>query len=89
MIGLPQPDWSLSPTAAAFGTPQDLGARIREFNDILRVEVEAIGGRYVNLFTLMQQQARAGMVSEDGLHPTAAAYDAWAEELARVNVAPP
>ncbi len=86
VVALPQPDWSSSPIAAAFGSPEDLVARIRAFNDVLREEVSTIGGRYVDLFPLMQRQARATMVADDGLHPNATAYDAWAEELARLDV---
>ena len=57
---------------------------IASFNGILRDEADAIGARYVDLFPLMQREARAGMIADDGLHPKAAAYDEWAAELARV-----
>jgi lysophospholipase L1-like esterase len=82
IIVLPQPDWSRSPAAAAFGTPSDIAARIRRFNDILREEAQSAGARYVDLFPLMEAEARAGMFARDGLHPSAQAYDQWAAELA-------
>jgi lysophospholipase L1-like esterase len=85
LVALPQPDWSLSPAASSFGDPAAIAAIIERFNAILREEVTAIGGRYADLFPLMQRQARAGMVAGDGLHPSAAAYDEWAQELLRLG----
>lgn len=49
---------------------------------MLREEAESTGARYVDIFTLMHDQARHGMFASDGLHPTAAAHAAWALEIA-------
>lgn len=81
IYGLPQPDWSASPSAAAFGTPDALRARIVAFNAILREEVERAGGTYVDLFPLMRRQADAGMFAADGVHPSAKALAEWAAAL--------
>ncbi len=78
---LPQPDWSRSPAAADFGEPATIRAQIEAFNDALRAEAAAAGARWVDLFPTMRREAEAGMVARDGLHPSASAYDAWAEEL--------
>jgi acyl-CoA thioesterase-1 len=88
VVTLPQPDWSLSPAAQAFGDPGALHARIVGANAILREETAIAGGTYVDLFPLMESQARAGMIAQDGLHPSAEAYDAWADALARQGVTP-
>jgi acyl-CoA thioesterase-1 len=88
VVTIPQPDWSLSPAAQAFGDPAEIHARIVEANAILRDETAAAGGTYADLFDLMESQARAGLVARDGLHPSAEAYDAWAAELARRGVGP-
>jgi len=88
IVSIPQPDWSLSPAARAFGESPAIHARIVEANAILRDETLAVGGTYVDLFPLMETQARAGMIAGDALHPSAAAYGAWAEELARQGVSP-
>jgi lysophospholipase L1-like esterase len=82
VVVIPQPDWSRSPTAAAFGTPDQLVAKIRTFNTALAEEAAAHGASYVDLFPLMLKQADARMVATDGLHPSADAYDAWAAQLA-------
>lgn len=88
IVTLPQPDWSKSPAARAFGEPAAIHARIVEANAVLRDETAAAGGTYVDLFPLMESQARAGRLAGDGLHPSTEAYDAWAEELARRGVGP-
>jgi lysophospholipase L1-like esterase len=88
IVSLPQPDWSLSPAARSFGDSPAIHARIVDANSILRDETLAVGGSFADLFPLMETQARAGMIASDGLHPSAAAYDAWAAELARQGVSP-
>ncbi len=88
VVTLPQPDWSRSPAAQGFGEPSAIHARIVDANAILRDETVAVGGSFVDLFPLMEAQARARMIAGDGLHPSAAAYDAWAVELARQGVSP-
>lgn len=80
---LPQPDWSRSPVAKSFGDPDALHAQIVLYNAILAEEVKTFGGTYVDLFPLMEEQAKAGLVAVDGLHPNAAAHLAWAERLDR------
>jgi acyl-CoA thioesterase I len=88
VIVLPQPDWSRSPVAASFGDRETIAASIRRFNGILAAEAKAAGARYVDLSPLMEKQAADGLIATDGLHPSAAAYDAWAEALAQEVKAP-
>ena len=88
LVALPQPDWSRSPVAAGFGDPAALRASIDLYNTILRQETTAAGGTFVDLFPLMEQQAQAGMIARDGLHPSAAAHDAWAAELSERGAVP-
>jgi lysophospholipase L1-like esterase len=82
VLVLPQPDWSLSPAARSFGSENVIGASIRERNAILREEAEAHGARYLDLFPLMRSQAEDHMLAADGLHPSAPAYQAWADAIA-------
>jgi lysophospholipase L1-like esterase len=81
IVALPQPDWSLSPAAAAFGDPAQLGADIVAFNAVLRDEALAAGARYVDLYPLMRREAESKMLARDGLHPAARAHEEWAAEL--------
>ena len=79
---LPQPDWSQSPVAAAFGAPAALRERIEAYNTILQEEAVLAGATYVDLFPQFVEQAKQGLLAPDGLHPSAKAYTAWAESLA-------
>jgi lysophospholipase L1-like esterase len=88
VVVLPQPDWSGSPTASSFGTRATLADAIRRFNTALADEARDTGASWVDLSPLMQRQAASGQVAADGLHPSAEAYDAWAEELSRVLPSP-
>jgi acyl-CoA thioesterase I len=81
IVALPQPDWSLSPAAAGFGDPAQIGADIVAFNVVLRDEARAAGARYVDLYPLMHRQAEAKMLARDGLHPSARPHEEWAEAL--------
>ena len=81
---LPQPDWSLTTAGAAYGAPARTRDTIERFNAIARQEAERGGATYVDLFPLMREQMRRGMVAPDGLHPSEAAYAEWAAALAGI-----
>lgn len=81
VYALPQPDWSLSRAGASFGEPSAIAARIVRFNQIAREEAGRAGASYVDIFPLMREQMRRGMLAPDGLHPSAAAYADWASAL--------
>ncbi len=80
VFALPQPEWSSSPVGRRFGSPDGLRKKIERFNGILKEEAEAHGAVYLDLWPLMLKQAASGELS-DGLHPSAAAYGAWAAAL--------
>ena len=82
IVALPQPDWSLAPAAASLGgDPRQIGEDIVAFNAVLRDEAHAAGARYVDLYPLMHEQAKAKMFASDGLHPSARAHAEWAAAL--------
>jgi acyl-CoA thioesterase-1 len=89
VYALPQPDWSLSRASASFGAPAAIAARIERFNAIAREEAERAGATYIDIFPLMRELMRRGMIAPDGLHPSAAAYARWAEALRDRLVASP
>jgi lysophospholipase L1-like esterase len=88
VIALPQPDWSRSPSAASFATQPALATAIEAFNAALSTEARKRGAEWADLGALMKEQAATGMLASDGLHPSSAAYDAWASELARTIASP-
>jgi lysophospholipase L1-like esterase len=83
IVAIPQPDWSRSPAAAPFGEPAALWESIKAFNAILEDEATVSGAAWVDLSPLMLKQADGKMLANDGLHPSAPAYGAWAEALAQ------
>jgi acyl-CoA thioesterase-1 len=90
VIGLPQPDWSLSPAGSGFGDPAAIAHKIERFNQIARDEAERARAVWIDLFPLMRDQGRRKMFAADGLHPSAEAYAEWARELAtRASVSSP
>lgn len=90
VIGLPQPDWSLSPAASGFGDPAVIARVIERFNRVAQEEAELAGASWIDLFPLMRDQGRKRMFAPDGLHPSAEAYAEWARALAsRASVSSP
>ena len=82
IVGLPQPDWSLSPAGSGFGDPAAIARTIERFNEIARDEAQRAHASWIDLFPLMREQGRKRMFAPDGLHPSAEAYAEWARELA-------
>ncbi len=81
VIVLGQNEWWRSPDGAGYGGTQ----RTRDaFDAVLAEEAKATGAELVDLRLLYRQQADRKQWAEDGLHPTVAAYDEMAAELARV-----
>lgn len=82
VIVLPMPEWSRSPAASPYGTPESLRTRIEHFNAVVEEEAELAGSRYVDLYPLMKRQAAAEMLATDELHPNTEAHAEWAAALA-------
>jgi lysophospholipase L1-like esterase len=87
VVGLPQPDWSLTPAGAGFGDVAALARTIERFNAIARDAAEHAGASWVDLFPLMREQGRKKMFAPDGLHPSVEAYAEWALALATTALA--
>lgn len=82
VVVLPQPEWSRSPAASPYGTPESLRTRIEHFNMIMAEEAENAGSQFVDLYPLMHRQAAAEMLATDELHPNVEAHAEWAVALA-------
>ena len=83
VVVLPQPEWSRSPAASPYGTPESLRTRIEHFNRVAAEEAERAGSRFVDLYPLMHRQAAAEMLATDELHPNVEAHAEWAAALER------
>jgi lysophospholipase L1-like esterase len=86
VIVLAQNEWFRSPDGKNYG--DNPAAQREEFDAALIEEASAHGAQFVDMRPLYKQQADEGQWVEDGLHPTAAAYEAWAEGLAEAVPAP-
>ncbi|HSO34364.1 MAG TPA: SGNH/GDSL hydrolase family protein [Labilithrix sp.] len=85
VIVLGQNEWWRSPEGAGYGGT----AKKRDaFDAVLFEETKAQGAELVDLRRLHRQHADRKLWAEDGIHPTAAAYDEMAAELARVIPSP-
>lgn len=85
VVVLLQNEWFRAPAGPGYGgTPEKRAA----YDAIMLEEISSASVELVDLRLLYKQQADANQWVSDGIHPTAAAYDAWAEELARVIPAP-
>lgn len=74
------PDWGVTPFAAGQGRD---GARVAceldDYNAAARAACEARGVAFVDITDVNRQRgAEAGMLADDGLHPSAAMYAEWA-----------
>jgi lysophospholipase L1-like esterase len=86
VIVLAQNEWFRSPEGLNHGT--DLSAQRDTHDTVLIEEASAPGTEFVDLRSLYRQQADDGQWVDDGIHPTPAAYEAWASELASAVSAP-
>ena len=82
------PDWGRTPHGAAppedadvpARTPGEIAREVDAFNAAARAEAEAAGAGWVDVTDLSREQGH--LVVADGLHPSGAAYQAWAERIA-------
>jgi len=86
VVVIGQNEWHRSPEGPNYG--KKLGEKRDAFDGALTDETKANGTELVDLRLLYRQQADKKMWNEDGIHPTAEAYDQMAAELARVIPTP-
>ncbi len=73
-----QNEWERTPDGPSYGGTRQL----REtYNKILEEEAKSRGLQMMDLRSIYKKQADNKEWVDDGLHPTADAYDEWAEEL--------
>ena len=76
------PDWSLTPFANGRDTAKIAG-EIAVFNDINRSLSEKYGTHYIDITSGSPETSDdLSFITEDGLHPSAKAYERWAGMLA-------
>ncbi len=87
VIGIP--DFSTTPRGSNFSGGRDIGAGLKEFNQVLEAEASKRNLPFVDLFPLSSGLNKTGeMVSEDGIHPSGKQYTEWTKLIVpRVNEA--
>ena len=76
------PDYTVTPSGAAFGEPAQQSAGIRANNSVITEEAHARGIVVADIFDLSLRAATdRTLVADDGLHPSAAQYSTWVDEI--------
>jgi lysophospholipase L1-like esterase len=75
------PDWGMTPFAGNDRrTAETITTEIAAFNAINREETLRLGAVYIDIFPISQgAYADPDLIAADGLHPSAAQYELWAE----------
>ena len=81
VVVLSIPDWGVTPFGAKSGRDvRRIASEIDAFNSIGRAETERLGARFVDVTPVSRRaEAERELVAGDGLHPSAAMYDIWAQ----------
>jgi lysophospholipase L1-like esterase len=81
------PDYTVTPSGAAFGDPAQQSAGIRANNAIL---TESATARSIVVVDILDLSLRAAsdrsLVADDGLHPSGAQYALWVDRIAEALV---
>jgi lysophospholipase L1-like esterase len=78
------PDWSATPFAKKHDSAalQAVEENIGKFNNVLKKEVIAIGGHYVDITDISKKVATdPSYTCPDGLHPSGVQYKAWTDRM--------
>jgi lysophospholipase L1-like esterase len=79
------PDYTLTPEGAAYGEPDQRRRSIVGFNAILAESARDRGIAFVDVFDVSRRvQHEPSLVATDGLHPSAAQYRLWVDQIAPV-----
>ena len=80
------PDWGVTPFAAGRDRTR-IATEIDEFNSMNRAETLRLGARYVDVTAITRRaDQEPNLVASDGLHPSAAMYEEWAQAVLPVAV---
>ena len=76
------PDYTVTPSGAAFGDPRQQSAAIRTNNTIITEAARARGILVVDIHDLSLRPATdRSLVAADGLHPSGAQYTLWVDRI--------
>ena len=83
------PDWGVTPFAAAPQAsgekrdPEKISEQITAYNEVVTAITKRRGCNFIDITAAQRRDANlAEMIAPDGLHPSRAEYEKWAEKLA-------
>jgi lysophospholipase L1-like esterase len=80
LIVITIPDFSGVPTGSMYSAGRDIAKGLQEFNVIITAEANQRGLEVYDIFELSRQLNRdSANIAQDQLHPSARAYQKWAE----------
>ena len=85
LVVVSTPDYTLTPSGAAFGDVQQQRAGIDAANSIMREAADRHGVQFVDISSVANRvSAEPSFVAGDSLHPSGAQYALWVELIAPV-----
>ena len=78
------PDFSVTPSGAAYTGGRDATAGIAAFNAVIRAECRARGVAVADVFAVSRAMGRPGLTAPDGLHPSARELARWTDRIAPI-----
>lgn len=76
------PDWGTTPFARASGRDREhIAAQLDEYNAIAAAACERVRVNWVDVTAVTRDPATAGLLAEDGLHPSGDMYELWARRV--------
>ena len=73
------PDWGCTPFARSSGRDRaHIAAQLDQYNAIAAAACRRAGVRWVDITGLTRDPATAGLLADDGLHPSGEMYASWA-----------
>lgn len=86
LIVLSIPDWSVTPFATGRDR-QGIAREIDAFNDVIRRMATTVGARCLDVSPISRQALnRPILLAADGLHPSAAMYSMWVDQLEPMSI---
>ena len=86
LIVLSIPDWGVTPFAAGRDRPA-IAREIDAFNEECRAIAAAHGARFLDIAPLSRQASNnSALLAADGLHPSAAMYSMWVDQLVPLSL---
>jgi len=76
------PDWGVTPYARGEGgDPTQIAGQIDAFNQAAHEATQALHARWVDVTGLSREPRTRRLLTDDGLHPSAAQYARWIERI--------